>query len=240
MLLAGLFAGCLFVALVAGDWWLFRRLTPGAGRYGCPVARAEETVPVEPGRIPPAGSDADGFLLLDHGIARFLPAERRILLCLQSGRVLSRFRTAWPLKGTIELEGEGSQARLRCVKLMPWSSALLTLSWFAVVGLGTLAFVVRFLAGGDAFSVGSLLLVLGVSGVGLLVLVFGLVTVSLAYRLEDQRLMQVYQELRAVLTGDWLPTESAKEGACPSSEGDRHHRGRVSVPAQPDVKSDRK
>jgi len=104
---------------------------------------------------------------------------------------------------------------LRCVKLMPWSSALLTLLWFAIVGVGTLAFVVRFLTGDDAFSLGSLVLGLGVTAVGLLVLVFGLVTVSLAYRLEDQRLMQAYQELRAVLAGG-------------------------SPPAQPDVKSDRK
>ena len=95
--------------------------------------------------------------------------------------------------------------RLHCVKLMPWSSALLTLLWFAVVSIGTLAFVVRFLADDDAFSLGSLLLGLGVTAVGALVLVFGLVTVSLAYRLEDQRLMQVYQELRAVLTGESLP-----------------------------------
>jgi len=40
--------------------------------------------------------------------------------------------------------------------------------------------------------------------VGGLVLVFGLVTVALAYRLEDQRLMQAYQELRGVLAGDRL------------------------------------
>ncbi len=207
MLLAGLFAGCLFVALVAADWWQFRRLTASAAGYGCPVARAEDTVPVEPDRILSVGSEAEGVLQLDHGIARCFPNERRIVLRPHSGRVTSRFRTAWPLKGTIELEGEGGQARLRCVKLMPWSSALLTLLWFAVVGVGTLAFVVRFLAGGDALSLGSLLLVLGVSGVGLLVLVFGLVTVSLAYRLENQRLMEAYGELRAALR---LPTNETR------------------------------
>ena len=199
MLLAGLFAGCLFVALVAGDWWQFRRLTPEGGRYGCPVARAEDAVPFESDHLLSARFGADGFLQLDHGIARFLPAGRRILLHCRSGRTASRFRTAWPLKTTIELEETGSQVRLRCVKLMPWSSALLTLLWFGVVAIGTLAFVIRFVAGGDAFSLGSLLLVLGVSGVGLLVLVFGLVTVSLAYRLEDQRLMDAYRELRAAL-----------------------------------------
>lgn len=200
MLLAGLFAGCLLVALVAGDWWQFRRLTAAAGRYGCPVARAEDTIPVEPDHLLSARFDADGLLRLDHGIARLLPTEHRILLRPQSGPASSRFRTAWPLKGTIELDGGNGLARLRCLKLMPWSSAVLTLLWFAVVGLGTLAFVVRFLTGDDAFSLSSLLLVLGVTGVGLLVLVFGLVTVSLAYRLEDQRLMEVYRELRMALS----------------------------------------
>jgi hypothetical protein len=60
--------------------------------------------------------------------------------------------------------------------------------------------LVRFLTGDDAFSLGSLLLVLGITGVGLLVLVFGLVTVSLAYRMEDQRLMDVFRELRTALS----------------------------------------
>ena len=197
-----LFAAGLFVALVAADWWQFRRPTGSAVRYGCPVARAEDVVPVESGLALSARFDSEGLLQLGHGVARWFPGERRILLRPQSGRAAARFRTAWPLKGAIELEEAGGQARLRCVKLMPWSSAVLTLLWFAVVGVGTLAFVVRFLAGGDAFSIGSLLLILGVSGVGLLVLVFGLVTVSLAYRLEDQRLIQAYQELRAVLAGE--------------------------------------
>jgi hypothetical protein len=129
-----------------------------------------------------------------------LPDERRILLRSQPSRFSSRFHTAWPLKGAIEWDREDGTLRLRCVKLMPWSSALLTLLWFAIVGVGTLAFIVKFLAGDDGLSLGGLLLVLGVTAVGLLVLVFGLVTASLAYRLEDQRLMQVYQELRSALS----------------------------------------
>lgn len=200
------------VALVAADWWQFRRLTAEAGRYGCPVAHAEDTVPVEPDHLLLTRFGVDGLLQLDHGIARFFPTERRILLRPQPGRSASRFRTAWPLKGAIELDGGDGRARLRCVKLMPWSSATLTLLWFALVGLGTLAFVVRFLTGDDAFALGSLLLIVGVTGVGLLVLAFGLVTVSLAYRLEDQRLMEVYRELRTALSGDWLRPQ---DGACP-------------------------
>ena len=224
MLLAGLFAGCLFVALVAGDWWRFSRSTAAASRYGCPVARAEETLPVQPERAPSARFDPDGLLSLDHGNARLFPDERRILLRPHSSRFPSQFRTAWPLKGVIELDAASGDMHLRCVKLMPWSSALLTLLWFAIVGVGTLAFVVRFLTGDDAFSLGSLVLGLGVTAVGLLVLVFGLVTVSLAYRLEDQRLMQAYQELRAVLAGDRLRPQ---DGACPQDvQGQTPKEGR--------------
>ena len=43
-------------------------------------------------------------------------------------------------------------------------------------------------------------LALGIAGLGTLVLLFGLILISLAYRLEDSRLMQVYQELQDV----WL------------------------------------
>jgi hypothetical protein len=200
MLLAELFAGGLCVAMVAVDWWWFWRPTTSAGRYGCPVARAEDTLPVESDQILFARFGPDGRLQLDHGLARVIPDERRISLRSQPSRFSSRFRTAWPLKGAIEWDREGGALRLRCVKLMPWSSALLTLLWFAVVGVGTLAFVVKFLAGADGLSLGSLLLVLGITAVGLLVLVFGLVTVSLAYRLEDQRLMEVYRELRTALS----------------------------------------
>lgn len=200
MLLAGLFAGCLFVALVAGDWWQFWRLHPEAVGYGCPVARAADSLTATPTPELSACFDADGLLRLDHGIALIVPGERRILLRPRSGRLSApRFRTAWPLKGSIDLRLDGERANLHVVKRMPWSSALLTMLWFGIVGVGTLAFVVRFLAEGDAFGLGSLLLVLGVSGVGLLVLAFGIVTVSLAYRLEDQRLMDAFRELRSVL-----------------------------------------
>ncbi len=202
MLLAGLFAGCLFVALVAGDRWRFSQTTASAVRYGCPVARAEETVPEGAAHRLAARFAPDDHVSLEHGSARWFPSERSLLLKPQSPPGQARFRTAWPLKGVLELDEEAGAVRVRCVKLMPWSSALLTLLWFAVVGIGTLAFVVRFLTGGDAVTLGGVLLGLGVTAVGLLVLVFGLVTVSLAYRLEDHRLMQAYLELRAVLAGD--------------------------------------
>jgi hypothetical protein len=40
-----------------------------------------------------------------------------------------------------------------------------------------------------------------VTGLGLVVLVFGLIIVALAYRLEDERLTKAYEELSDVLTG---------------------------------------
>ena len=209
MLLAGILAGCLFAALVASDWWRFSRPTVPAGRYGCPVARTEDILPVESEEAWKARFHPDDRLTLDHGIVRWFPDKHCILLFPQPSRSSPRFRTAWPLKGVIEVDEAGGRVRLRCVKLMPWSAAVLTLLWFAVVGIGTLAFVIRFLAGDDAFSIGSLLLVMGVTAVGLLVMVFGLVTVSLAYRLEDQRLMQAYGELRAVLAWGDTPNQLA-------------------------------
>ena len=214
MVIAGLVAGGLFLALVIGDWRRFSLTTASAGRYGCPVARAEETVPEGAARRLAVRLSPDGLLFLEHGLVRFFPSEQQILLSLRSQGGSARFRTAWPLKGALELDAGAGAVRVRCVKLMPWSSALLTLLWFAVVGVGTLAFVVRFLAGEDAVTLGGILLGLGVTGVGLLVLVFGLVTVSLAYRLEDHRLMQAYRELHTILAGD-------------------------GVVIQPDVKSDR-
>ena len=44
MMLAGLFAGVLFLGLILGDWLYFVRLTPDAGRYGCGIARTVDRV----------------------------------------------------------------------------------------------------------------------------------------------------------------------------------------------------
>ncbi|KXK02040.1 MAG: hypothetical protein UZ03_NOB001002127 [Nitrospira sp. OLB3] len=53
---------------------------------------------------------------------------------------------------------------------------------------------------GGLASLGGLLLGVGVTGVGLIVVAFGLLTITVAYRIENTRLMQVYEELRTVLT----------------------------------------
>jgi hypothetical protein len=200
MLAIELLAGCVALVLIIDDWRRFLHPTASASRYGCPVARIEDAIPCAPGLAARFGPD--GHLQLEHGSARWFPGERHLLLHPHAGRMPAPFRTAWPLKGAIDLAPGNGRTRLRCVKLMPWSSAVLTVAWFGVVGIGTLTFVIRFFAGDGAVTLGGLMLLLGVAAVGLLVLAFGLVTVALAYRLEDQRLMWAYEELRPVLAGD--------------------------------------
>lgn len=199
MLLAGLFGGMLFLALILGDWFHFTSLTAQASSYGCRIARAEDRLPSAAlaaalGRL--AGAAA---FRLPNGVACVFPAERTILVRPQYGWRSRRFRTAWPMKGTIHLEPDGEDTRLICLKRIPWSSAILTLLWFLLVGIGTIAFVITFLVNGGPASLVGLLMGFGILGLGLLVLAFGLVTVTLAYRLEDHRLAQVYQELRGLL-----------------------------------------
>jgi hypothetical protein len=201
MVLAGFFGGLLFLALVVGDWVLFTGLTLQASRYGCGIARIVDRLSLTPLAAVKERFDRNGVLQLPNGIARFFPDERRILLRPQYGLFARRFRTAWPMKVSIELEEDDDAVRLTCVKRVPWSSALLTLLWFLFVGIGTIVFVVAFLMDGGLTSLGGILMGLGIIGLGLLVLAFGLVTVSLAYRLEDHRLAKAYEDLRGALGG---------------------------------------
>ena len=60
--------------------------------------------------------------------------------------------------------------------------------------------MISFAIDGGFGSLSGALMGVGVVGLGILVLVFGAVLVSLAYRLEDHRLMLVYQELEQALT----------------------------------------
>jgi hypothetical protein len=198
MLLAGLFAGFLFLGMIVADWVQFTRLNVGAGRYGCGVARGEDRLPLAPWTRLIERFDRNGVLALPHGVARFFQEERRILL----RPCAARFRTLWPMNGSIDILVEGTATRLSWVKRVPWSSAVLTVIWFAVVVLGTLSFAITFIADGGLSTLSGLLMAGGITGIGLLVLVFGLVTVSLAYRLEDHRLTLAYQELRAALAPD--------------------------------------
>jgi len=109
------------------------------------------------------------------------------------------------LKGTLTLHPTETGVALHLTKRVPWSSGLLTLIWLGLVAIGTMIFLVTFGIDGGFNSASCWALALGVGGLGILVLLFGLILVSLAYRLEDSRLMQVYQELQDV----WL-THSAQ------------------------------
>jgi hypothetical protein len=195
MLLAGLFAGVLFLGMIVADWVQFTRLQIGTARYGCGLARGEDRLPLAPLDRLVQRFDQNGLLRLPHGVARFFQEDRRILLQPNA----ARFRTLWPMNGSIEIIPEGAATRLAWVKRMPWSSAVLTVLWFAIVLIGTLSFAVTFVADGGLSTLSGLLMAGGITGIGLLVLAFGLVTVALAYRMEDHRLALAYQELRAAL-----------------------------------------
>ncbi len=202
MVLVGLFAFMLFLLIVLGDWLHFTSLTVSASRYGCRIARVEDRLHLPSTALVVARFDPDGLLNLPHGIARLFQEENRIVLRPQYRWYSVRFRTAWPIKGSIEVEQDGDSTRVTCIKRIPWSSAILTLLWFALVGFGTVVFVVTYAVQGGFTSLTSVLLGLGVAGAGTLVFMFGLVIVSLAYRLENDRLGQAYNELRETLTGE--------------------------------------
>lgn len=209
MLLAGVVGIALALALVIGDWFHFTSLTAAASRYGCGIARLHDQLPRTSFPLVIERFDRNGLLHLPHGVARFFLDQRRILLRPQYRLFSLRFRTAWPLNGSIDVIPDGDTTRLTCIKRVPWSSALLTLLWFAVVGVGTVWFVIAYLAEGGLTSLGGAVMGLGITGLGLLVLAFGVLTVVLAVRLEDHRLTQAYQELLAALTHD--PVTSREE-----------------------------
>lgn len=205
MMLAGLFGVILLAALVLVDWFHFTSLTVPSSRYGCGIARLEDRLPPAPLAAVTDRFDRNGLLTLPHGVARLFKEEKRIVLRPQYRLFSLKFRTAWPMKGSIELNPEGGATKLTCVKRIPWSSALLTLLWFAVVGLGTVGFVISFLAQGGLNSLSGVVMGLGITGLGLMVLAFGYITVSLAYRLENQRLTEAYKELRVALGSNGPP-----------------------------------
>jgi hypothetical protein len=199
MVLAGLFACLLLLALVVSDWFHFTNLTGQSSRYGCGVARTEDRLQGSPAALDLRRFDRNGMLRLPHGVARLFQAQRRIVLRPQYQFFSPRFRTAWPMKVTIDLEEDGTTTRLKCMKRVPWSSAVFTLTWFALVAVGTLGFIIAFAADGGFTSFSGALMGLGIMGIGLLVLAFGVVVVALAYRLEDSRLTEAYQELMSAL-----------------------------------------
>lgn len=206
MILAGFFAGLLFIGLIVGDWLYFIRLTPDAIRYGCRVA----TTPDQwPGAALTSLGDRftpEGVLILPHGVAWFYPQLSQIAIRPQYRFFSKRFRTAWPVKGLVHLSQQDGSLNTLCVKLMPWSSTLMTLLWFALVLIGSLTFVVQYAMEEGFTSLGGTLTGVAVMALAALVLAFGFVTVALAYRLEDSRLMKVYAELRDAVA---LPISSS-------------------------------
>lgn len=199
MILAGLFASALCVGLIVGDWLYFIRLTPDAVRYGCRVAKRPERWPGTALGAVHERFTPNGVLMLPHGVAWFYPDSSQIAIRPQYRLFSRRFRTAWPLKGLIHLAPHDQALGTLCVKRIPWSSALITCLWFALVSIGSLTFVVQYAMEGGFASLGGALVGIGILGLAGLVLAFGLVTLALSYRLEDTRLMTVYDELRDAL-----------------------------------------
>jgi len=199
MTLAGLFAGVLFIGLILADWLYFVRLTPDAIRYGCNVARSRDewmatTLTTLRGRF-----NADGTLMLPHGLARFYPELSQIAIRPQYRLFSIGFRTAWPVKGLIYLSTDDDTLGALCIKRIPWSSALITLVWFGLVSIGLVMFVFSYTKDGGFASLQGVILGMGLVAGAMAVLAIGVVTVIISYRLENSRLMKVYDELREVI-----------------------------------------
>jgi len=201
MIFAGFFAGALCLGLILGDWFYFMRLTPDASRYGCGIARTYDRFTHTTIKQLADRFDAGGILMLPHGTARFYRDLNQIVIRQKYRLFALGFRTVWPLKGLIFLSPEDDALAVLCRKLTPWSSALLTGIWFVVVVAGTVGAVISLFIEGEMTAPGGMVLALGVVGLGVVFLLSGAITVVFAYRLENSRLMMVYQELREVLEG---------------------------------------
>lgn len=206
MILAGCFAGLLCLGLILGDWLYFVRLTPDASRYGCGIARTQDRFTHTTIKQLADRFEVAGLLTLPHGTARFFPDTNQIVIRQKYRLFALGFRTLWPLKGLISLSPEGDALSVLCQKLTPWSSALLTGIWFALVAVGTVGALIALFLEGEMAALGGVVLALGIVGLGLIFLLSGAITVVFAYRLENARLTTVYQELREVLEGARLPS----------------------------------
>ena len=199
MILAGIFGGILFLLLLIGDWYQFTSLQPVTAQYGFSIARRKDYLEDLHVNTILKRFGKSRTIELPHGIARWFEGQEVITLRPYYQLFTMRFRTAWPLKGTIEFHSTDVGVELCMTKRMPWSSGVITMVWLGLVVIGTVTFLVMFGIDGGFSSAGGLLMAFGVGGLGMLVLLFGLIMLSLAYRLEDARLMQVYQELQYTL-----------------------------------------
>ncbi len=191
---AFLLGAAIVLGLIVADWRAFCRTSPAVIRYGAAVERRQETL-----FIKRALFDDDGLLQLPRGQARLFPEQQAILLQPDFKQFGVALRTAWPLNGSVHFESLEQAAPATLTKRMPWSSAIVTALWFLTVAGGTLVYVGSYAAAGGLSSVGGAFLAVALSGLGLLVCLFGLLIVIVAYRLENKRLMALYEELKAAL-----------------------------------------
>lgn len=206
MIFAGFFAGALCLGLILGDWYYFMRFTPDASRYGCGIARMHDRFTHTTMKQLADRFDAGGFLTLPHGTAWLYQDLNQIVIRQKYRLFALGFRTLWPLKGLIFLSEQDDALTVLCQKFTPWSSALLTGIWFAVVAVGTVGALISLYIEGQMAASGGVVLAFGILGLGIIFLLSGAITVVFAYRLENSRLMMVYQELREVLEGARLPS----------------------------------
>ncbi len=128
MMLAGLFAGALFVGLLVGDRWYFRTLSAEASRYGCRVGRGAARVESISLAQIYARFDKLGLLPLRHGVARLFIENNRMLLRPRYPTIWA-FLWIWPMKATIDLQADGDAVGLAVTKRTPWASAILIGAW---------------------------------------------------------------------------------------------------------------
>ncbi|MEK9172849.1 MAG: hypothetical protein AAB282_04260, partial [Nitrospirota bacterium] len=192
---AFLLGAVIVLGLIVADWLAFRRKTPAAVTYGVAVERQQEALAVRQGLF-----GADGLLKLPRGWARLFPEQGAIQLQPDHKRFGVTFRTAWPLNGFVHYVGLEKPGPVMLTKRMPWSSVILTALWFLTVAGGTLAYVASYAMAGGMSSAGGAFLAVALSGLGLLVCLFGLLVVVVAYRLENKRLMALYEEFRTSMT----------------------------------------
>src|SRR5439155_1608506 len=121
--------------------------------------------------------EAAGLLQLPRGWARLVPEHRAVQLLPDHKRFGIALRTAWPLNGFVHYAALDERAPVTLTKRMPWSSALLTGAWFLTVAGGTLVYLVAYALAGGLSSASGAFLGVALSGLGLLVCLFGLVVV---------------------------------------------------------------
>lgn len=191
---AFLLGSVIVLILIVADWRAFRRDSAKGIRYGVPIGRQQDILVVRRNLF-----NADGILPLPRGAARLFPEQRAILLLPDKRQLGMTVRTVWPLNGSVHCGALEEPAPATLIKRMPWSSVLLTALWFLTVAVGMLVYVASYALAGGFSSVGGAFLAVTLCGLGLLVLLFGMVVVVAGYRMEDKRLMAVYEEFKAAL-----------------------------------------